>query len=139
MYDSILLLTIRVPKMLMHLTEHLPDSKYDSNDGLLRLFGAGSKKRNTTGMDMNKVVIKSKKRGASEKEVMIPTNDSEYQSVKAKLKPIVSPKGGLDASSQGSTLGDHDLITEEKSSIIKRIIKVKQDLDSELARMAAPE
>ena len=69
MYDSILLQTIRVPKMLMHLTEHLPDSKYDSseNPNALRLFGGGamSKKRNTTGMELNKAFKKKAKRGAS--------------------------------------------------------------------------
>ena len=129
--------------MLMHLTEHLPDSKYDSNDNPngLRLFGAGvvSKKRNTTGMDMNKVLKKMNKRGAASNDqpVLMPTSESEYQSIKAKLKPIVSPKG-QEGTSNASTL-DHDLISEEKSAIIKRIIKVKQDLDSEFARMAAPE
>ena len=67
MYNSILLQTIRVPKMLMHLTENLPDSKYDSNENPngLRLFGAGaiSKKRNTTGLDMKKAPKKLTKRG----------------------------------------------------------------------------
>ena len=85
--------------MLMHLTEHLPDSKYDTNENQngLRLFGAGavSKKRNTTGMEQNKVLKKANKRGASSNDqpVLLPTNDSDYQSVKNKLKPIVSPKG----------------------------------------------
>lgn len=66
MYDSILMQTIRVPKMLMHLTENLPDSKYDSseNPNALRLFGAGavSKKRNTTGMELKKASNKKAKK-----------------------------------------------------------------------------
>jgi hypothetical protein len=51
--------------------------------------------------------------------------------MKAKLRPSFSPKGAAGGSSDASTL-DHDAISEEKSAIIKRIIKVKQDLDSEL-------
>jgi len=46
-------------------------------------------------MEQNKVLKKPNKRGASSNDqpVLLPTNDSDYQSVKNKLKPIVSPKG----------------------------------------------
>ena len=95
MYESILLQTIRVPKMLMHLTEQLPDSKYDSNENpnSLRLFGAGArqKKRNTTTLDGNKIQKKINQKGGQSSQIQ--TNDSEYASIKPKLKPNISPKG----------------------------------------------
>jgi hypothetical protein len=65
--------------MLMHLTDQLPNSNYDTSDNpnSLRLFGAGvvSKKRNTTGMELNKGLNKVGKRGASSLEHNIPTTD----------------------------------------------------------------
>jgi len=65
--------------MLMHLTDLLPHSNYDTSDNpkSLRLFGAGvvSKKRNTTGMELNKGLKKVGKRGASSLEHNIPTTD----------------------------------------------------------------
>ena len=86
-YENILLRTIRVPKNLMYVTEHLPGSTYDVTDfpkaDSLRAFADAAKKRNTTN-DIPKGFSKAKRHqsvergGAPNEYLSLNTSDPQY-------------------------------------------------------------
>jgi hypothetical protein len=104
----------------MYVTEHLPSSTYDTDGNPLNAFGQVTKKRSTLEPDRAK---KKRLQSNDDGTLTLNSGEPEYKNYKRGLK--------------AKPLKDED--SDNQTSIIQQIIKVKQDIDSELSRMGAPE
>jgi hypothetical protein len=126
----------------MYVTEHLPGSTYATGDDSMRGFGDASKKRNTTdaNLEQRKKRHQSVERNGQQQPkgeyLSLKVSDQhQYQNYKSR-KRLLPPQL---QDSEEMTQDGEGIIGEDKQSIIKRIIKVKQEIDTEHNRMKQPE